>query len=65
MGVTPVTRMGNEFHLRDEDGDIVHRESGRSIHLVRRGGVYMMPMHFLVDEEPDATEASDFPRPGA
>ena len=64
VGVTPLTKSGNDVMLRDEDGEIIHRESGRRIHLVREGGVYVMMMYFLVDDNlPDP--APGFPRPGA
>ena len=66
IGATPLTRMGNEFHLREEDGDIVHAETGRRIHLLRKGGVYVMLMHFLVDAEPEPeSAAAGFARLGA
>ena len=64
IGVTPLTRAGNDVHLRAEDGEIVHRRSGRKIGLVREGGVYVMLMHFLVDKGPP-DDAAGFPRPGA
>ena len=63
IGVTPLTKAGNDIFLREEDGEIVHRKSGKKINLVREGGVYVMPMHFLVDDP--QPEAEDFPRPGA
>ena len=50
IGVTPLTRMGNEVNLRENDGEVRHIASGRTINLVRKGGVYVMPMHFLVDD---------------
>ena len=67
IGATPLTKAGNKVTLRADDGEILHKETGRKIDLIREGGVYIMMMYFLVDAgppEPQAVQAEDFHRPG-
>ena len=65
IGATPLTAAGHEVQLRDESGAIVHRESGRSIALTRKGGVFILSMYFLVKDDgspADSASAEGFAR---
>ena len=62
IGVTPLTASGHEVRLGKEGGEILHVATGKTINLKRRGGVFHLPMYFLV---PDNDMDQDFPRQGA
>ena len=63
VGVTPLTQSGHEVTLGKDKGEILHVSSGRRISLPRRGGVYHLPMYFLVSD--GAAPASGFAGQGA
>ena len=66
IGVTPLTSSGHEVRLGEGGGEILHVASGRKIALRRKGGVFHLPMYFLVpDEEGGQPQAQDFTRQGA
>ena len=65
VGVTPLTRTGHEVHLGADSGELVHTASGRRIALPRKGGVYTLPMFFLVkdDTQVQQPQQQQQPRP--
>ena len=64
IGVTPLTESGHMVKLGKDGGEIMHVATGRRIALQRRGGVYHLPMFFLVPNEGPAAHAQDFQRQG-
>ena len=58
ISVAQFTSAGNRVVLGDAGGQIVHVESGRTIDLIRRGGVYLLLMNMGIGV------ASGFPRQG-
>ena len=54
LSVGHLTAAGNRVELHDKGGLITNLASGRTMALVRRGGVYVLRMR-----------VSGFPRPGA
>ena len=58
ISVAQLTSAGNSFVLSDTGGQIVHAATGRTIELVRRGGVYLLLMNMGIGV------ASGFPRQG-
>ncbi len=60
ISVAQLTSAGNRVVLGDTGGQIVHIASGKTIELVRRGGVYLL----LMDMGVGIGVASGFPRQG-
>jgi hypothetical protein len=60
MSVSDLTSAGNLVQLGDTDGNVVNLQTGRTIALERRGGVYIMKMWI-----PDAVVPLPFGRQGA
>ena len=58
ISVAQLTSAGNRVVLNDTGGQIVNAKTGKTIELVRRGGVYLLLMSIGVGV------ASDFPRQG-
>ena len=58
ISVAQLTSAGNSVVLGDTGGRIVNAKTGKTIELVRRGGVYLLLMHM------GAGAASGFPRQG-
>ena len=54
LSVSHLARTGNTVELHDEGGKITNKATGRTMDLVRRGGVYILRL-----------KVSGFPRPGA
>ena len=54
IAASQLARAGNRVILEDDGGRIVNKKTGKTISLLRRGGVYIMRMRV----------ATDFPRPG-
>ena len=59
ISVAQLTSAGNRVILNDTGGSIVNAKTGKTIALVRRGGVYLLLMHVGVGV------ASGFPRQGS
>ena len=58
ISVAQLTSAGNSVVLSDTGGQIVNATTGKTIELVRRGGVYLLLMNMGIGV------ASDFPRQG-
>jgi hypothetical protein len=58
ISLAQLTSAGHRVVLGDAGGQIVHEKSGRTIELVRRGGVYLLLMNLGIGV------ASGFPRQG-
>ena len=58
ISVAQLTSAGNSVVLSDTGGQIVNAATGKTIELVRRGGVYLLLMNMGIGV------ASGFPRQG-
>ena len=61
IAVSHVTRAGNKVELGSDGGVITNIKTGRTIKLIRKGGVYVVRMWVVPGDGPPAAV---FPRPG-
>ena len=54
LSVSHLARAGNKVELDDTGGLIRNQATGKTMKLIRRGGVYVLPLN-----------VSGFPRPGS